>query len=419
MSEIVKQLKEAWAPIRKAFQNGSEDGSRDESALTGLALQLTEFSELSQCHEQDELTRGANQLARLVEAAVTWKIRNPDDSSVVDEMMDFVKSHLHELETRIESGQPNPGIDEMIELSNEAWSEYLSMSESISVSDRDWDEDFGSDFGNPTEEDDLPLGGDISMLLGALSGASESNSVESEPQNKPSIKVEVANASPVSDEPKASLPVEISGAAANLKAAIKPVDASASNAYNADSDRASRDELRADHEMLDAYLDDSLRCVASMETAALALDANAGDKDSIRAFCRDLHTLKGASATVGLSGLASHLHNLESSLEEIFAEDTNANPEKVISDHRLRSPRDGQSQACKCQETDARTKTEAGRSSATSHRNEATSSPIEADETCERSERTIRFICCDTVKEAKKANVLEREFFDSNSRRSA
>jgi len=82
--------------------------------------------------------------------------------------------------------------------------------------------------------------------------------------------------------------------------------------------------------MLDAYLDDSLRCVASMETAALELDANPGDKNSIRAFCRELHTLKGASATVGLSGLASHLHNLETSLEEVFADDANANPEKLF-----------------------------------------------------------------------------------------
>jgi len=91
-----------------------------------------------------------------------------------------------------------------------------------------------------------------------------------------------------------------------------------------------RRELQSDPEMLDAYLDDSGRCVQLMEAAALALDANAGDKDSIRAFCRELHTLKGASATVGLTGLASHLHRLETSLEENFADDTNANPEKLF-----------------------------------------------------------------------------------------
>ena len=109
-----------------------------------------------------------------------------------------------------------------------------------------------------------------------------------------------------------------------------PTNKKTQTTYNADSDREAREELRSDREMLDAYLDDSLRCVASMEKAALDLDANPGNKDSIRAFCRELHTLKGASATVGLSGLASHLHNLETSLEEIFADDANANPEKLF-----------------------------------------------------------------------------------------
>ena len=367
MSEIVKQLESVWTPIRKAFQNAS----RDESTLTSLALALTEFSEFSQCNELEELARGSQQLARLVEAAATWKIRNPGDTGIVDEMMDFAKSHLHELESSIGSDQPNPGIDEMIELSNEAWSEYLLMSESLSIADGDWDEDFSPDIDDAFLEDALPAGTEIEMLLGALSGASES-------PNKPLIEVEVASEgtsaeTPKVSLPKASLPVEISktenpisekksprvaltpGQSAGKALVAKPTSAKqlperdsgtesptaqaedfptrpkpAATTYNAESDLAAREELRADPEMLDAYLDDSLRCVASMETAALALDAKPGDKDSIRAFCRELHTLKGASATVGLSGLASHLHNLESSLEEIFAGDTNANPEKLF-----------------------------------------------------------------------------------------
>jgi len=145
---------------------------------------LTEFSELSQCNEQDELARGSHQLARLVEAAATWKIRNPEDASLVDEIMDFVSSHLHELEARIGSDKPNPGIDEMIELSNEAWSEYLSLSESLPVPDGSWDEDFAADFEDSeleTEKTDeaLPSGSDIEMLLGALSGISITSSGDS------------------------------------------------------------------------------------------------------------------------------------------------------------------------------------------------------------------------------------------------
>jgi chemotaxis protein histidine kinase CheA/CheY-like chemotaxis protein len=323
MSDIAGQLKTAWNPILEAIENGS----RDESALTSLALKLTEFSELTQCNELDELARGSRQLARMVEAAATWKIRNPDDVGLVDEMMDFVESHLHELELGIGSGLPNPGIDEMIKLSNEAWSDYLSMSESLSVSDSDWDEDFAPESVDSIADEVLPSGNDIEMLLAALSGASEVR------HDKPSIEVDVASEARTTtpeQKPKVSGSVNASAKETHLKAKRDPQKQPAATNYNASRDSVAREELRADREMLDAYLDDSLRCVDSMETAALALDATPGDKDSIRAFCRELHTLKGASATVGLSGLASHLHNLESSLEEIFAEDAKANPEKLF-----------------------------------------------------------------------------------------
>ena len=73
--------------------------------------------------------------------------------------------------------------------------------------------------------------------------------------------------------------------------------------------------------MLEAYLDDALRCVASMEQSAIAIEQDDQNREPVRQFCRELHTLKGASATIGLSELASYLHDLESSLESIFGDE--------------------------------------------------------------------------------------------------
>lgn len=55
-----------------------------------------------------------------------------------------------------------------------------------------------------------------------------------------------------------------------------------------------------------------------MEKSVLALESEPTQAEPVRQFCRELHTLKGASATVGLSGLATFLHNLETKLVSLF-----------------------------------------------------------------------------------------------------
>ena len=74
-----------------------------------------------------------------------------------------------------------------------------------------------------------------------------------------------------------------------------------------------------DLELIEAYLDDSHRCLGSMEQAAMATETSPTDRDSIQQFCRELHTLKGASATVGLTTFANELHCLETRLDSVFS----------------------------------------------------------------------------------------------------
>ena len=71
-----------------------------------------------------------------------------------------------------------------------------------------------------------------------------------------------------------------------------------------------------DPEMVAAYADDAQQCIAEMEASLLGLESGQEADGALRSFCRQLHTLKGASGTVGLSRLAKYLHDLESYIEK-------------------------------------------------------------------------------------------------------
>lgn len=71
-----------------------------------------------------------------------------------------------------------------------------------------------------------------------------------------------------------------------------------------------------DIELRDALVEDTVECVGAMEAALLKLEAAPEDHDSIQQILRELHTLKGASASVGLTVLADQMHSLEDQLRE-------------------------------------------------------------------------------------------------------
>ena len=53
-----------------------------------------------------------------------------------------------------------------------------------------------------------------------------------------------------------------------------------------------------------------------MEQAALELESGGGEA-AVQKLCRALHTLKGASASVGFTNLGGYLHQLEEWLEQV------------------------------------------------------------------------------------------------------
>jgi chemosensory pili system protein ChpA (sensor histidine kinase/response regulator) len=70
-----------------------------------------------------------------------------------------------------------------------------------------------------------------------------------------------------------------------------------------------------DQELRQAFLDDAARCMASIEEAILAFESDSKDRQPLQQICRELHTLKGASASIGLSQLAQMLHEIEDTLQ--------------------------------------------------------------------------------------------------------
>lgn len=70
-----------------------------------------------------------------------------------------------------------------------------------------------------------------------------------------------------------------------------------------------------DPELIAAFCDDAHQCLSEMESCLLSLESGHATGDALRQYCRQLHTLKGASGTVGLSQLAEYLHELENHVE--------------------------------------------------------------------------------------------------------
>lgn len=151
------------------------------------------------------------------------------------------------------------------------------------------------------DEDESLSAADIGALLSAISGGAENN-----PTDSSSDVAADANSERHSSEEETEFEtIENAG------------------------DEAAIRELVADPELREAYLNDALKCLSSMEQCALHLESDPSNNQPVQQFCRELHTLKGASASVGLSELASYLHDLETNLEVLFqseAKDINVEP---------------------------------------------------------------------------------------------
>ena len=272
-----------------------------------VTQQLLNFSESARDASQSQLADVAERMSQLSELAGADARDSDSDHSLAEPVLEFLKQHL-----AIILGQE--GDDEAVAnvmlAARDNWQQYLEAFEAFDdevTNDLDnWNANYEDHFETSDHDSSAPsnpdgqeedYGSKIDEMLSAINGLEATDSAPSEPE------LFTASKQPATDAAK-DLPAD-------------------------DTDAIVR--LRADHEMLEAYLDDANACVASMERSVLALESEPNQSAPVRQFCRELHTLKGASATVGLSGLATFLHDLETNLESLFDGDQcNAEPDLLL-----------------------------------------------------------------------------------------
>ncbi|MCR9291075.1 MAG: response regulator [bacterium] len=83
-----------------------------------------------------------------------------------------------------------------------------------------------------------------------------------------------------------------------------------------ETDTPTQDRPELEPELREAFLDDASSCLAAMEAALLRIEKNPQDLESLTQILRELHTLKGASGSVGMMALAEQIHQLEDRLRD-------------------------------------------------------------------------------------------------------
>jgi len=85
-------------------------------------------------------------------------------------------------------------------------------------------------------------------------------------------------------------------------------------------------QLELDGDLLEAFLEDAQAGLARLEQLVLTVESDPADESARQQICRELHTLKGASASVGLSDLAAYLHAVEDYVQTTSGGEIDATP---------------------------------------------------------------------------------------------
>lgn len=201
------------------------------------------------------------------------------DQALADELTNFVGDNLPTLNDVLEGVSGADVVaDESIALARHQWGEYLDLLPAESRFDELFEDD-----GSETDEDPFDASGlDIAGLLaglGAVPAPAPPTAAPAAMQEQPARKTTKAAAASSIPQPPAPEQIEI------------------------------------DAEILEAYADDASKCLGSMEQCLLTIENDPTNVAVMQQFCRELHTLKGASGSVGLSTLAGYLHEIEDYVE--------------------------------------------------------------------------------------------------------
>ncbi|MDG2385425.1 MAG: response regulator [Pirellulaceae bacterium] len=234
-----------------------------------------------------DIARFVNQLANLTEIAVL----STDDSAMGSEsaeILTYVDDSLSLLQQAFDDvddlGEP---LDKRLSEGVQRWGECLQVFNEQQNEAESWQPSAKTTDFDPRSENDQ-VNDDIGMILTSLSeltSASTAQVASDEVQGQEEAKeflsqLATESVESVSGEERSSL----------------------------------NDDVILEGEIKEAYLDDAQRCLASIESSLLAFE-NSPNPQPLNQVCRELHTLKGASASVGLVKLAAFLHHVEDDLQ--------------------------------------------------------------------------------------------------------
>ena len=280
-----------------------------------LTAAIDHFLDLARsAHEasRDDLCGSAVLFAKLL--TIVREARDREDASMEAEaksMVDFLGAALPNLRAALEEATAD--LEPIMQEAHQRWGDWVGLvDESELLRDlgtADWADGSGFPFsvqnaGEPMPEGigkDPPSEQEIRLLLSAL----EAN-CEGAPQLAAMHGTSADDAE--SRDSRSPLP-----ATQRLEPAGKgrPM-----RSFGIDPSPALPDPVELDRELWEAFLDDARRCLASMEESGLALETDPRNQQPLQQICRELHTLKGASASVGMHDVATYLHEVEDSLQK-------------------------------------------------------------------------------------------------------
>ncbi|MCA9176948.1 MAG: response regulator [Planctomycetales bacterium] len=268
--------------LATAYQQGAsvnQDLAPAIEELSALALQWESVS--ATVSESLAVWSGLLDVAQVVADSAQDPDVNEMTSSEYDDLLEFVTENLDVLQASLCGDQDAQGLlNELREDAQRRWGESLQCLFDLQPDFVDEEAFLEDTYGPPTEEAETENNEfDSARLEQAL--AEMAQRTLSEPE-------EIAPAGPAANSDQGSQPA---ASARDVSADI------------------------LDPEFLEAFMDDAGRGLAGLEEASLRLENDPTERSALKQIGRELHTLKGAAACVGLDSLASQIHQVEELLE--------------------------------------------------------------------------------------------------------
>ncbi|MCO8124661.1 response regulator [Stieleria sp. TO1_6] len=286
-------------PINSMLADSSADRQPDaRRRMNDFSDAIELLAELSQVGLEDidaNLQDAVESLGKLADSVETsLSDFNDDDPDVID-LVNFVVescSAIREAAFGENQGSMEPGQLELLCEELQVRLETCQANEGFSASsDRDERDGWGSE--SETSENDsevvAPSQEEITALLSGLHGSTAAPPAT--PLAEPS---DDADDEPAEGDFKPAAQNQSTVTVAGSSICVPMVD-----------------EIELDDELLEAFMDDATRGLESMEQALLDLESADNSDGAVKTIGRELHTIKGASASVGMSNMAAYIHEVE------------------------------------------------------------------------------------------------------------